>query len=348
MHLLNVKLLRDIWRSRWQFIAVVAIVMLGIAFYQAAWTSYLNIGSSYETYYRMTNFHDFEIPCKSAPDSVAEKIERLPGISAAHARIVQESQVDLREDGDERVVGRFISVPNSGRAAVDDIIVQKGIYPGAPHKKQILVEKTFAEHHELDVGDYIHPVVYGEQFDYRIVGIAVSPEYIYAIESKQYLMPTPQTFGVFWVRRGQAEDLFGLASRASSVVARASDDLRQRAMQIVHGMLAGYGAEEPVPREDQPSNYLLQMDLEGYKSMAVFFPLLFLFCAALTIYTLMVRIVNSQRNQIGFLRASGVPVHVLTRHYLLYSLICGGLGSVLGVSLGLYLSWLLTRFYLQF
>ncbi|MFO7945372.1 MAG: FtsX-like permease family protein, partial [Armatimonadota bacterium] len=137
-------------------------------------------------------------------------------------------------------------------------------------------------------------------------------------------------------------------SRASSVVARASDDLRQRAMQIVHGMLAGYGAEEPVPREDQPSNYLLQMDLEGYKSLAVFFPLLFLFCAALTIYTLMVRIVNSQRNQIGFLRASGVPVHVLTRHYLLYSLICGGLGSVLGVSLGLYLSWLLTRFYLQF
>ncbi len=348
MSLLNVKLLRDIWQSRWQFIAVIVVVMLGISFYQSSWMSYRNIGASYELYYDMLHFADFEITLKQAPDSIDRRLRQVPGITSVQPRIVSEVELEMPVADAKEVIARIISLPDSGRAAVNGVTVLHGRYLGPAHKREVLVERSFAEHHSLRVGDYVHPVVDGEVTDFRIVGLALSPEYLYAIQSKQYLMPTPSTFGVFWVRQGQAERLLGMSGMVNNVCGRGEEGQRDRVMTTAHAMLRRYGAEEPVPRKKQPSNYLLQMDLEGFKQNAVFFPLLFLFSASLTIYTLLVRIVNSQRGQIGFMRASGVSVKALTWHYLYYALLCGGMGGVLGVIAGIYMSLALTRYYLNF
>jgi len=346
--LLNVKLLRDIWQSRWQFIAVIVVVMLGISFYQSSWMSYRNIGASYELYYDMLHFADFEISLQQAPDTIDRRLRQLPGITSVQSRLVSEVELEMPVAEAREVIARIISLPDHGRAAANDVTVLQGRYLGPPHKREVLVEQSFAEHHSLRVGDYVHPVVEGEVTDFRIVGLALSAEYIYAIQSKQYLMPTPSTFGVFWMRQGQGERLLGMSGMVNNICARAEPQQRDRVMNSAHAMLRKYGAEEPVPREKQPSNYLLQMDLEGYRVMAVFFPLLFLFSASLTIYTLLVRIVNSQRGQIGFLRASGMPVEALTWHYLYYALLCGTAGGVLGVIAGIYMSLALTRYYLNF
>ncbi len=348
MRLLRVKLLRDIYQSRWQFIAVLVVIILGVSFYQASWMSYRNIGASYELYYDMLHFADFEVTLGEAPDTIDRRLRGIPGLAAVQPRIVSEVELETPAAGAKEVIARIISLPDSGRAKVNDVTVLQGRYLGPPHKRDVLVEQSFAEYHKLRVGDYVHPVVDGEVTDYRIVGFALSPEYIYAIQSKQYLMPTPSTFGVFWMRQGQAERLLGMSGMVNHVCVRAQTDRRAGVARAVHKELRKYGGEEPVLREKQPSNYMLQMDLAGYKQMAVFFPLLFLFSASLTIYTLLVRIVNSQRGQIGFLRASGMPVRALTWHYLHYALLCGLSGAVVGVIAGIYMSRALTAYYLSF
>lgn len=347
MSLLTLKLIRDIWAARWQFLAVTLVVLIGISFYQASWMSYKNIGASYELYYDQTRFGDFWITLSEAPDTIRERVLQVPGVIAVQPRIVSDIELETPVKDSRQVVGRVISMPDTGRTAVNDVMVVEGRYLGPPHKREVLLEKSFAEFHGLKIGDYVHPVVDGEVSDFEIVGIAMSPEYMYAIQSKQYMMPTPSTFGVLWMRLNQAERLLGYSGLVNDVSVITREGKAASAMRHTHAMLKRYGAEKPIPRAEQPSNYMLQLDLEGWQFMAVVFPFLFLFSAALTIYTLLVRLVNSQRGQIGFLRASGMSVQALIWHYLQFSLVPGLLGGVLGVFVGAVESRWIVALYLS-
>jgi len=348
LHLLNLKLIRDINQARWQFAAVALVVGLGIGFYQGSWMSYQNIGASYELYYDMLHFADFQIVFGQAPDTVHKTIAKIAGVTRVQPRIAYEVELEMPVVETKQVVGRLIGVPDVGRSAVNDVLVLDGRYVGPAHKREVLVERSFAEHHELKVGDYVYPVVDGETTEYRIAGIAMGPEYLYAIRSKQYLMPTPATFGVLWLRRTQAERLTQMSGLVNEVCVCTEPARADAAMRMAHKLLKKYGAEEAVPRAKQPSNYLLQQDVSGFRQMAIVFPLLFLFAASLTIYTLLVRIVNSQRGQIGFLRASGMSLETIIWHYMNFALVCGFAGSVGGVIVGTLLSRRLTAWYLDF
>ena len=348
MRLLNLKLVRDINQARWQFAAVALVVALGIGFYQGSWMSYQNIGASYELYYDMLHFADFQIIFGQAPDTVRKVVAKIPGVTRIEPRIAWEVELEMPVVENKQVVGRLIGVPDVGRSAVNDVLVLEGRYLGPAHKREVLVERSFAEHHQLKVGDYVHPVLDGETTDYRIAGIAMGPEYLYAIRSKQYLMPTPATFGVLWLRTTQAERLTHMSGLVNEVCVCTENGRAHQAMLMAHKLLKKYGAEEPVPRAKQPSNYLLQQDLSGFRQMAIIFPVLFLFAASLTIYTLLVRIVNSQRGQIGFLRASGMSLQTIIWHYMHFALVCGFAGSVAGMIVGTLLSRRLTAWYLSF
>ena len=82
------------------------------------------------------------------------------------------------------------------------------------------------------------------------------------------------------------------------------DDLgsvSSRKIDIVQGARTAY----MVPREDQTSYNILKADLDGLQQMSFLFPILFLGVAALAIYILLGRLVESQRVQIGLMRALG-------------------------------------------
>lgn len=87
-------------------------------------------------------------------------------------------------------------------------------------------------------------------------------------------------------------------------------------------------------RAEQPSNSILQEDIDSLHQMAVYFPLLFLFAAGLAIYVLLSRRVAEERQIIGTLRATGVKARPLGWHYMSYALLAGLMGTAIGVPLG--------------
>ncbi|MCK4222630.1 MAG: ABC transporter permease, partial [Dehalococcoidia bacterium] len=113
---------------------------------------------------------------------------------------------------------------------------------------------------------------------------------------------------------------------------------------IVQGVRTAY----MVAREDQMSHQMLKSDLDGFQQMAVMFPMLFLSLAALAIYVLLNRLVESQRVQIGLMRALGYSkLHVLG-HFIGFALVVGVLGSLIGAVLGHLLASSMTTYYLGF
>ncbi len=346
---LHTKLRRDLWSSKWQFLAVAFIVTLGVAMFEAGFVSFRNMNESYNLSYERLKFADFWIPFNRAPRDVTRRIAELPGVACVVGRLNVEVPLRISEESRQNVIGRFISLPNRERAALNDVRVVEGRYFSPTGKREALVEKSFAQHHKFRVGDTLTAEVGSGTEEFRIVGFVISPEYIVALRNKQYGMPTPSIFGVIFIPEERSEDIFEMSGQINEVCVRVAPGMtkseRNDIMWQTHDLLQPYGAEDPVPQEEQASNHGLQMDLKALTNLATVYPTLFLAAAALTIYTLLMRLVYAQRPHIGFLRASGFTQGDILRHYIAFAVVVGVIGGTTGIALGYYLGWLITNQY---
>ncbi|MDI6772674.1 MAG: FtsX-like permease family protein [bacterium] len=349
MSLLALKLVRDLWHSRWQYLAVGFTVMLGVTFYGAAYMSYGNLDASYRYSYDRLQFEDFGISFHAAPERVTERVRRIPGVKAVEGRLVEDVVIQIPGRSTKKLIGRLISIPADLRPAVNNLFIVTGRYLSGRTAREVLIESSFAKHHKLRPGDTIEIERAGARVRFQIAGIAMSPEYLYVVRSKQDLMPFPESFGVMFVSGDVLGPLVGKMGLVNHIVATITDPQRGPAiMREAKRLLDIYGAEEPVAREDQPSHQLLEQDLQGFQAYSVLFPFLFLSVAGLTVFTLLTRMVHMQRPVIGMLMATGFSRQKVVLHYLAAALLIGAMGSLLGSALGFWLSGWTTRGYTSF
>ncbi|MHB9132800.1 MAG: ABC transporter permease [Armatimonadota bacterium] len=348
MSKLNVKLIRDIRFSPLMFGGTVFLLLAGIALFGGSYALFLNLKTSYTLSYRLLNLADFTVAVQSAPDDIVTALRRIPGVRTVEGRMIREVEIEQPSSTSEKVIGRIISLPDAGTPQVNQLKLIAGAFPGRDARRELLLEASFAKYHQYQPGATIEIVIQEEKVRFRIVGIVQSSEYIYVVRGREYPMPSPRTFGVMWMRKAMIDELFGTAGSVNDLsFTMAPGGNRRTAMRLADRMLTPYGAEDPVPQEDQASVELLRLDLIGLQNLAVFFPILFLTISSLSVYNMLGRMVHAQRGQIGFLRAVGFSRRTVGVHYLLFSLIIGSLGGVLGSTAGHYLGILITRFYTQ-
>ena len=90
---------------------------------------------------------------------------------------------------------------------------------------------------------------------------------------------------------------------------------------------------------------LLEMDVDGYKEMAAFFPFFFLGVGAFIVASILARLVDAQRALVGTLAALGVGRARILGHYLAFALVLAGAGALLGALASLLVGPAMTRAY---
>lgn len=346
MSKLNLKLLRDIRTSPFMFGGIVLLLLVGIALFGSSYALYLNLEKSYARSYRQLNLADFTVPVQSAPDDVVAALRRIPGVREVEGRTVREVEIRRQSQENRKVTGRIISLPDAGEPAVNRLKPIAGAYPGRGLRRELLLEAGFAKYHGYRPGETLTIVVQDDEVRFRIAGIAQSPEYIFVVRGREAPYPSESTFAVLWMRRGVVDELFGTAGSVNEIgVTMAPGGNRRTAIRLAERLLSPYGAETAIPQEEQPSVELLRLDLIGLQNLAIFFPILFLTIASLSVYNMLGRMVHAQQGQIGFLRAVGFSRRAVGVHFLLYAAVMGVLGGSLGAALGHYLGVLVTRFY---
>jgi len=342
---LNLKLVRDIRFSPWLFLGIVLVVASGITLFDASFISYYSLGGSYDLTYEKLNMADFTVDMQSAPQEVVDRIRRIPGVMQVEGRVVEELEIEQKLAA-ERVTGRIISLPDRGLPSVNALHIVKGRPPAPGSARELLLESAFAKYHGYEPGDFIYPVVDDDEIRFRIAGVFMSPEYIYVIQSRDNPTPQPKQFGVMFMRKEIADRLFGTSGAINQVaVTIVPGAQRARIMRQVEQLLRPYGVDEPVPKEEQASYEVLQLDLEGFRNLAIFYPILFLGIASLSIYNLLGRMVHAQRSQIGFMRSIGYSQAAVLWHYVSFAALIGLLGSAAGTILGYRTAVLITDLY---
>ena len=347
MRAIHRKLVRDIVNSRGQVLAIALVLMAGVAMYVAYFSTFESLRRTRDVYYVTYRFADLFASAKRAPLSLVRDLAAIDGVAALDVRVVADVTLDV-EGLEEPVAGRLISMTLPRGRPLNDIYLRRGREPEPGRPDEVLVSEAFAMARQIDPGDSIGAIINGRRRELQIVGVALSPEYVYSIRGGE-LLPDPSRFGIFWMERRSLAAAFdmegGFNDVAISFAPRASE---ARIRDAVDRLLRPYGGLGAVPRRLQVSNWFLENEFVQLQTAGIFVPVIFLLVAAFLLNVSLSRIVAVQREQIAALKAVGYTNAELARHYIAWSLVVSLAGATAGIVVGAWLGSGMTGMYNDF
>ncbi len=321
------KSIRDLRRQRGQVIGVGLTILLGVAMYVLTAGAYQNLDASYHYSYERLGFATL-IGTGGPTADVAEA-----ALDAGADEAITRTQLDRpMQIGDTKLLGRVISFPDDGEAAVDDVDVVEGEgLTGADG--EVLVEIHSADAFDLDPGDTIDVFTTGGWETATVAGVAKSPEYLWPARSRQDIFPDPKSFAVAFVPDSTFEAWYG-PDTANQTLVLMPPDATEAETDAVSDAMTDAGAADVTGWEDQASHATLKEDLDGFQMMSWAFPALFLVAAGVASYVLLARRILQERPIIGTLMAAGARPGRVLWHYLSQGIAVGLIAAALGVVIG--------------
>lgn len=344
---LDRKVLRDLWRMRSQAFAIALVIAAGVGMVVMSLGMMRSLDTTREAYYDRYRFADIFAPAKRAPKSVLEEIKGLPGVSMVEGRITAGATLDIPGIA-EPITARIHSIPARGEPRLNALVLRSGRWPDPNRPDEVLANEKFAEAARISLGDGIDALLYGKRQHLRVVGTALSPEYIYAIGPGQ-IFPDNRRFGVLWM--GEAHlaaslDLTDAFNEALVRIDRSADtgDVIRR----LDRLLARYGGVSAYPRSEQISDRFVSNELRQLQTMTGILPPIFLGTAAFLINMVLSRLIDAEHEVIGLLMAFGYRGQTIMAHYAKIAVVLSVPGLVLGIVLGSWLGRGLARMYQAF
>jgi putative ABC transport system permease protein len=347
MSVLDRKLRRDLWHLRGMVAAISLVLLGGIATFVMARVTHESLAETRLVYYADQRFADVFASLVRAPEAVAERIAALPGVDRVETRVVAPVNIEIEGYGDP-VTGRIVSLPERGEPILNVPWLRLGRLPAPFADTEVTVSEDFAAAHRLEPGDAVTAVIKGKRRQLTVVGVSLSPEYMYAIPPGA-MFPDYERFGILWMNRralATAYEMEGAFNDASVTLRRGTAP--RDVIDALDGLLARYGGFGAYDREDQLSHRFITEELRQLATMATVFPVIFLGVAALLLNVVVTRLVALEREQIGTLKAFGYDTRAILAHYVKLVLAMVSIGLVAGIGAGLWLARGMTAIYQDF
>jgi putative ABC transport system permease protein len=347
MRALDRKLWRELWGMRGQALAIAAVIVSGVSTLVMSLTALDSLEQTRDAYYRDYGFADVFASLKRAPLDLAQRIAEIPGVDQAETRVV--AAVRLEVDGfAEPVTGQIVSIPDLGPPLLNRLHLRAGRLPEAARPDEVVLHETFSEAHGLQPGDRLTAIINGRRQALAVVGVALSPEYVYQI-APGALLPDYQRYGILWMARTPLASAYGLDGAFNDVaLALTPTAVEADVIARLDDLLAPYGGAGAVGRDDQLSHHFLREELRQLETTATVFPLIFLGVAAFLLNVVVSRLIATQRDQIGILKAFGYGNLAIGWHYLALVLLVALAGVAGGVALGIWFGKGLSGVYAAF
>lgn len=347
MSMLARKRWRDLWHLRGQAIAIILVAAVGVANLVMSSATLESLQASRERYYREQAFADVFADLKRAPELVAAQLAGIPGVVTVDTRIVAYGRIELA-GFDEPIRLQALSLSAHPATGLNRLRLREGHLPDASDRHALVLSDAFAEAQRLHTGDSLTVVMHGRRQQFRVAGVGATPEFV-AQMPPQAVFPDDRRFAIAWLPRPALEAAVDLDGAFNSVVLALAPGTRRRpVLDAVDRVLARYGGIGAIAREDQRSHRYLSEEFRQLRTMARLFPAVFLSVSAFVLYVVLSRLVASQREQIGTLKAFGYRPREILAHYLGIALLIGSAGALTGLGLGVYLGQQIAGLYRDF
>ncbi|BCH25042.1 ABC transporter permease [Mesorhizobium sp. L-8-3] len=347
MAVLDTKLLRDLRRLWAQSLAIALVVAGGVSTVVLAVGSLRSLEETRIAYYERYAFADVFALARRAPKTLLDQIAEIPGVAAVEGRITKLALLDIPQLR-EPVTGQFVSLPESGRPILNRLHLRMGRMPDPGSVDEVVVTEGFAKAHAFPPGSHFTAILNGRKRELIIVGIALSPEYVYAVGPGDR-MPDERRFAIVWMPEKALATAYDLDGAFSSVSLKLLREASERdVIKRLDALLDRYGGQAAYGRRDQTSHAYLDHGLDMLRNMSRTLPPIFLLVAAFLINMTLSRIVSLEREQIGLLKALGYRDATVAWHYVKFVIALVAIGIVVGGMAGAWLGTYVTRLYGEF
>ena len=344
---LDRKLVRDLWGMKGQALAIALVISAGVAVHLVAEGMLGSLEETRRAYYERYRFADVWAPVVRAPNALLDDIRALPGVQAAETRVRAPALFDM-PGLDEPATGQVLSLPDAGEPSVNQIYLIRGRTPAPGRRDEAVVLQSFADAHALDIGDTVPVTIYGGREQLQVVGIALSPEHVYAIAPGQ-LVPDDRLFGVLWMGREALAQSVNQDGAFNEAVVRLAPNVDEaQVIAALDTLLEPYGAPGAYGRDEHISDAFVSSELDQLRTMGNVLPPIFLLVAAFLVNVVISRLIATERAEIGLMKAFGYGDGAVAGHYLKAVGLIGALGLAIGIGLGSWLGRLMASLYTEY
>jgi len=311
---LQLKAVRDAWRLRGQLLAISAVVASGVATFITMRSTLSSLESSMSELYAEQRFADVFCSAVRAPESLSHTLQAIPGVSLVETRVV--ASVTLGVEGAKLpITGQLVALPESGEPALNVPYVTLGRLPAAGRPDEVAVYAPFAKARGLRPGDSMTAIVQERQLEFRVVGLAMSPEFVLAL-AEGSIAPDDMAYGILWAPRSAVAAAMDMEGAFNDVSLRLSSGSRQeeviRQVDLALGPFGGLGA---YGRDQQQSHWFLANELDQLATLATLLPAIFFSVATVLFAIVMGRIIAGSRTEIAVLKAFGYSNSAIGIHF---------------------------------
>ena len=347
MKAINTKLLRDLNKTKGQAFAIIMVMAAGISTFVMSLSTLDSLNLTRNAYYLDYRFAEVFASAKRAPESLRLRIASIPGVDKVETRVLAAARVSV-EGFTEPITAQIVSLPNFGESDVNRLYLREGRLLDPGRDDEVILNEVFAEAHELGPGDDIEVIIKGRLKQLRIVGVALSPEFVFQI-APGAIVPDNKRYAVMWMAREALGKAFEMDGAFNDVVLTTTAGANiEDIIQQLDLLLENYGGLDARDRDWQTSHRILSSEFDQLEQMASTFSTIFLGVAAFLLNIVVGRMISTQREQIAALKAFGYSNIDVGLHYLGYVTLIVVIGLALGVVAGVWMGHGLSEVYVKY
>ena len=326
------KLLRDLWRLRAQALAIALVMAAGVGMVVMSYGMMRSLAATRDAYYERYGLAQVWAPLRRAPDSLAAELANVEGTAMAESRISAMATLDLPGIA-EPVSAKIHSLP----VHLNRLVLRSGRMPRPGNSGEVVASDAFAKAARLSLGDRLSALVYGKHIELTLVGTAISPEYVYAVAPGQ-IFPDNRRFGILWMAREPLSAALDMRDGFNEMLLRlAPGASEQDVIRRIDAATRPYGPAGAYGRDLNVSDRFLSSEIEQLQTTVRILPPIFLAVSAFLLNILLARLVDTERDVIGLLKAFGYRSHAIMLHYAQMALLLSAGGVIAGWVLGAWM-----------
>ena len=322
------KLLRTIWHYKAQFISMILMVTLGAGVFVGFQGEWYSIERDTYSFYEQTGFADYRlISEKGFNQEEYNKIKNIEGVKEASRYLAIKANETKEND--------IISLTVTTNINVSGFITTNGQEYNDESSDGVWISDLYAKANNYNLDDEI-TLKYGAfSITGKIVGLVKSSEYLICVPDENQMMPDYSKYGYVYISPKMLKEILGFEYYTEIHVI--SNMEKKEFIEEANNVL---GKTNLILTKDEVTSFSeAQGEAQEGKTMASILPVIFLGIAVLIMATTMQRLTINEKTQIGTLKALGFRDAKIVKHYTLFGLFIGVVGSILGIGLGYFIAW---------
>ncbi|MCY3414800.1 MAG: FtsX-like permease family protein [Candidatus Heimdallarchaeota archaeon] len=346
MGILATKIRRDLWRNKGRSISIVIIIAFATALYGGLLLMYINAEASFDALEDETHIESVRFSLNDYINITDFTLD-FDSIDVWDYRLTTITGMRTEQNGTP-LTAPLYGIPGDTLPKVNSFVIQKGDFIDQDNDL-LVITQFFKAQNEVDKdGNVIKEMKLGDSLwldtpfgkeEFNLKGTVMSPEYVYMIHPVSGL-PDLTGLAASWLKLDTLTEIMGLPDNFVNEIlvkfnSNLSDDEIDAQIDLIKEEIKDIAPFVSYTLlEDEMEQTMKEGDVGALDEFARAFGTIILLLALFVMYDNISKLIASQRNVIGTMRALGGHKSKVVNHYTWLSLTLGIIGVLIGIPLG--------------